>query len=50
MITKFNGKVVSDQVDLIALVRKLAAGTAVPVEYSRDGSVHTTTVVLIETS
>jgi putative serine protease PepD len=50
VIVKFNGKVISDQVDLIALIRKLAAGTAVPVEYTRDGSSHSATVVLVETS
>ncbi|WP_222854045.1 S1C family serine protease [Fodinicola acaciae] len=50
VVTRFNGKFIADQVELIALTRKLAAGTSVPVEYVRGGSTVKATIVLAETS
>jgi putative serine protease PepD len=50
VIVKFNGKVVNEPTHLIALVRKLPAGTTVTVTYQRDGARHDVSVTLTETS
>ncbi|HEY0487382.1 MAG TPA: trypsin-like peptidase domain-containing protein [Mycobacteriales bacterium] len=50
VITEFDGRRVSDPTDLIALIRKFAAGTRVPVTYVRGGQTRTVEITLTETS
>ncbi len=38
VVTRFDSRVLSDSVDLVALIRKNAPGTVVPVEYTRNGA------------
>ncbi|THV42830.1 S1C family serine protease [Glycomyces buryatensis] len=37
VLTSFNGKTITDNTELIALIRKLAPGTVVTIVYQRDG-------------
>lgn len=46
VIVRFNNRMVTEYVDLVALVRKLAPETKVPVEYVRDGKRANTTITL----
>jgi putative serine protease PepD len=46
VVTKFGGVIIEDETDLVALVRKYAPGTVVPIEYSRDGTAQKTSVTL----
>ncbi len=46
VITRLNGRPLEEPTDLIALVRKYAPGTAVTVQYQRDGAPHTVQVTL----
>jgi putative serine protease PepD len=50
VILKFNGRVLLDPTDLIALVRKYPAGTKVKIDYTRDGKSASAEVTLTETS
>ncbi len=47
VITRFNGRVIEDETDLVAQIRKQAPGTVVPVDYIRGGALHTTEVTLV---
>jgi putative serine protease PepD len=49
VVTRFNGRVLSDGIDLVALIRKQAGGTSVELEYHRGGSTAKATVVLADT-
>ncbi|WP_081913439.1 S1C family serine protease [Glycomyces sp. NRRL B-16210] len=46
VLTGFNGKTVTQNTELIALIRKLAPGTVVTVVYERDGEEHSAQVTL----
>jgi putative serine protease PepD len=46
VILKFNGRVIGDAVDLIALIRKLQGGTRASIVYERDGKTVTTSITL----
>ncbi|WP_026929406.1 S1C family serine protease [Glycomyces tenuis] len=46
VLTSFDGKTVTENTELIALVRKLAPGTTVTVVYERDGQEHSAQVTL----
>ncbi|GLJ78968.1 S1C family serine protease [Microbacterium imperiale] len=48
VVTRFNGVAITDQVDLTAQVRALAAGSDAEITYVRDGREETTTVTLGE--
>ncbi|MFF5295701.1 S1C family serine protease [Paractinoplanes globisporus] len=50
VITKLDNHVLEDGTDLIALVRKYAPGTVVPVEYRRGSKTSTTSVTLVADS
>ncbi|MDA1369023.1 putative serine protease PepD [Glycomyces algeriensis] len=46
VLTSFNGNMVAENTELIALIRKLAPGTVVTVVYERDGEEHSAQVTL----
>jgi len=46
VLTSFNGNMVAENTELIALIRKLAPGTEVTVVYERDGEEHSAQVTL----
>ena len=46
VVTSFNGNMVAETTELIALIRKLAPGTVVTVLYERDGEEHSAQVTL----
>ncbi|WP_205325380.1 S1C family serine protease [Glycomyces sp. YM15] len=46
VLTSFNGNMVAQNTELIALIRKLAPGTVVTVVYERDGEEHSAQVTL----
>ncbi|MCD0446585.1 trypsin-like peptidase domain-containing protein [Glycomyces sp. A-F 0318] len=46
VLTSFNGNMVAENTELIALIRKLAPGTVVTVVYERDGQEHSAQVTL----
>jgi putative serine protease PepD len=46
VLTGFNGATVTENTQLIALIRKLAPGTEVTVVYERDGEEHSAQVTL----
>jgi putative serine protease PepD len=46
VVTSFNGNMVAENTELIALIRKLAPGTVVTVVYERDGEEHSAQVTL----
>ena len=50
VVTSFNGATVTENVELVALVRKYAPGTTVEVEYQRSGAEFTTDVTLVADS
>jgi putative serine protease PepD len=50
VVTKLQGVPLEESGELIALVRKYAPGTAVTVDYQRDGSAHTAQVTLTSDS
>lgn len=50
VVTTFNGATVTENVELVALVRKYAPGTTVEVEYQRSGAEFTTDVTLVADS
>ncbi|GAB3999208.1 hypothetical protein GCM10029992_27340 [Glycomyces albus] len=50
MLTSFDGKTVTDNTQLVALVRKLAPGTTVTVVYERDGQENSAQVTLAASS
>jgi len=47
VITKLDHHVLADGTDLIALVRKYAPGTVVPIEYRRGSKTSTVSVTLV---
>jgi putative serine protease PepD len=46
VLTSFNGNMVAENTELIALIRKLAPGTVVTVVYERNGEEHSAQVTL----
>jgi putative serine protease PepD len=50
VITKLDSHVLEDGTDLIALVRKYAPGSVVPVEYRRGSKTQTASVTLVADS
>jgi putative serine protease PepD len=46
VLVRFDGRVLEEPADLIALIRKHAPGVTVPVEYRRGGSEANATVTL----
>jgi putative serine protease PepD len=48
VITRFHDDAVEDPGDLVALIRKYAPGSVVPVAYQRDGSAQKTSVTLAQ--
>jgi putative serine protease PepD len=50
VVTKLDNHVLEDGTDLIALVRKYAPGTVVPVEYRRGSKTASASVTLVADS